>query len=397
MQQITADVVIIGAGIAGLWLHNRLNQMGFNALLLEHKTIGSGQTLSAQGIIHGGVKYALNGILSNASQAISTMPARWQACLAGKGDTDLTGANVLSRHQLLWSTGQLSAKMLAFFASKKLRGRIKAITKTDRPAIFQHAKFKGALYQLDEPVLDVTSVLASLAEPWQHRIIHIAEGSKIAWQQNKAGLQAVALGSNIQIRAQHFVLTAGEGNQTLMEKLGINKPVMQIRPLHMVLCKAKNSQQPLPKLYAHNLGSGSKPVATITSHIAEDGNIIWYIGGDIAEQGVGQSAIEVTRNTQQLLADILPWLKLPELEWATHVVNRAEPKQFKLTRPDTAFIKSSNNVHIAWPTKLALAPNLADKVITRLTEHKLHAQKHAFFMPLPPAKMGQPLWNNAFQ
>ena len=84
-QLITTDVVIIGAGIAGLWLHNRLNNMGFHALLLENNTIGNAQTLSSQGIIHGGTKYALNGILSKATQAIGAMPARWQACLKGTG------------------------------------------------------------------------------------------------------------------------------------------------------------------------------------------------------------------------------------------------------------------------------------------------------------------------
>ena len=61
---LSTDVVIIGAGIAGLWLHHRLNKMGFHALLLENKSIGNAQTLSSQGIIHGGSKYALNGILS---------------------------------------------------------------------------------------------------------------------------------------------------------------------------------------------------------------------------------------------------------------------------------------------------------------------------------------------
>ena len=85
---ITADVVIVGAGIAGLWLHNRLSQLGYHCLLLENQKIGHAQTLSAQGIIHGGSKYALNGILSNAAQTISGMPARWKACLQGNGEID---------------------------------------------------------------------------------------------------------------------------------------------------------------------------------------------------------------------------------------------------------------------------------------------------------------------
>ncbi len=396
-QQFSTDVVIIGAGIAGLWLHNRLNQMGFHALLLENKTIGNAQTLSSQGIIHGGAKYALNGIFSTATQAIGAMPARWQACLDGTSDVDLTKVKVLADHQLLWSKQQLSSKMMSFFASKTLSSRMQTVAKADRPKLFQHPEFKGSLYQLNEPVLDIASVLTSLARPWQDRIVQIAENSELSWQQNNDGVQSVQLDNDITIQAQHFVLTAGEGNEALLNSLGIKKLAMQRRPLQMVLCKTKDPQQSLPAIYAHSLGSGSKPIATITSHFTEDGNVIWYIGGNIAEQGVGQSFTEITTGAQKLLTEILPWFELPELKWATHSVNRSEPKQFALSRPDTAFIESINNVHIAWPTKLALAPDLADSVIAELTKQNLQAGKHDAPMTLPPAMMGQTLWDSAFK
>ncbi|PWG73537.1 FAD-dependent oxidoreductase, partial [Enterococcus hirae] len=45
-ELLNTDVVIIGAGIAGLWLHHRLNDLGYHALLLENGQIGQGQTLS---------------------------------------------------------------------------------------------------------------------------------------------------------------------------------------------------------------------------------------------------------------------------------------------------------------------------------------------------------------
>ena len=395
-QTITTDVVIIGAGIAGLWLHNRLNQMGFHALLLENKTIGNAQTLSSQGIIHGGAKYALNGILSTATQAIGAMPARWQACLDGKGDMDLTKAKVLASHQLMWSKQQLSSKMVSFFASKALSSRMQTVAKADRPELFQHPEFRGALYQLDEPVLDIPSVLNNLAQPWKDRIIHTPANSEIQWQQNSSGVQAIHL-NGIDIKAQQFVLTAGEGNEDLLKSLNINKPVMQRRPLQMVLCKAKDIQLALPAIYAHSLGSGTKPIATITSHLSEDGNTIWYIGGNIAEQGVDKNFQKITTEATYLLNDILPWFDFPELEWATHAVNRAEPKQSALSRPDTAFVESKNNVHIAWPTKLALAPDLADRIIRQLQKQNLQANNHNMIMNLPPAVVGQPLWDKAFK
>ena len=397
-QTLTTDVVIIGAGIAGLWLHNRLNSMGFHALLLENKSIGNAQTLSSQGIIHGGAKYALNGILSKATHAIGDMPARWQACLKGEGDVDLTSVNIFTDHQLLWSKEQLSSKIVSFFASKALSGRMQTVDKSEQPALFQDPNFKGTLYRLDEPVLDIPTVLTALAQPWQDRIMKVPDDSIYAWQYDDDGkVNSLNIDDEITIQAQQFICTAGEGNQALIQSLGFKKPDMQLRPLQMVLCKAKDPKQSLPAIYAHSLGSGSKPIATITSHFDDEDNTVWYIGGNIAEKGVRKSFDDLTKEAHQLLNDILPWFDLPELEWLTHTVNRAEPKQSGLSRPDTAFVESINNVHIAWPTKLALAPDLADSVITKLMNADLKKELHEDPISFISPKFGQTLWNKTFQ
>ena len=396
IKAYTTDVVIIGAGIAGLWLHHRLNNMGFHALLLENKAIGNAQTLSSQGIIHGGAKYAINGIFSKATQAIGAMPARWKSCLNGDGDIDLSQAKVLAKHQLMWSKEQLSSKIVSFFASKALSSRMQTVDKLARPTLFQHQDFKGALYQLDEPVLDIASVIQCLVEPWQDRIIQFPNDTDISWLQDNDKVQSIQLGDDIEITAQQFVLTAGEGNEALLKSLNIKKPVMQRRPLQMVLCKAKDKAQALPAIYAHSLGSGSKPIATITSHVDKDDNVVWYIGGNIAEQGVGKSFEHITTEATTLLEELMPWFELPELQWATHAINRAEPKQSALARPDTAFVETKNNVHIAWPTKLALAPDLADKVIAKI-QANLQKGKHQTLTDLPDIQISEPLWDRAFK
>jgi len=396
LKTVTTDVVIIGAGIAGLWLHHRLNRMGIHALLLENNAIGNAQTLSSQGIIHGGAKYALNGILSKATHAIGAMPVRWKDCLNGDGDIDLSKAKVMTEHQLMWSKDQLSSKIVSFFASKALSSRMQSVDKSTRPALFQHQDFKGALYQLDEPVLDIASVIQCLVEPWQDRIIQYSKDTEISWQHTDRKAQSIQLGDDIKISAQHFVLTAGEGNEALLNSLNIKKPTMQRRPLQMVLCKAKNKEKALPAIYAHSLGSGSKPIATITSHLDKENNVVWYIGGNIAEQGVGKSFEKLTAEATDLLKDIMPWFELPELEWATHAINRAEPKQSALSRPDTAFVESNNNIHIAWPTKLALAPDLADKVIEKI-QTNIQIGEHLALTDLAELKISEPLWDRAFK
>jgi hypothetical protein len=138
-------------------------------------------------------------------------------------------------------------------------------------------------------------------------------------------------------------------------------------------------------------------VATITSHLDSANNIVWYIGGNIAEQGVNKDFDSITTEAEALLRDILPWFKLPELDWSSHAINRAEPKQSALSRPDTAFVESNNNIHIAWPTKLALAPALSDSVISALTKQGLTAKYHAINSYLPLADIGPSLWDSTFK
>ncbi|WP_370210050.1 FAD-dependent oxidoreductase, partial [Alloalcanivorax venustensis] len=85
------DILIFGGGIAGLWLINHLQQRGYQCLLLETGTLGGAQTLASQGIIHGGLKYALGGTLSSESEAIAGMPDRWRQAIDGQGPVDLSG------------------------------------------------------------------------------------------------------------------------------------------------------------------------------------------------------------------------------------------------------------------------------------------------------------------
>ena len=104
------DIIIIGAGIAGLWSANQLQQMGLSVLVLEHEKIGGGQSIHSQGIIHGGIKYSLLGKLSPATKAIATMPKIWQHCFAGNGPIDLSNARLLSKHYVLWTAENLVSK-----------------------------------------------------------------------------------------------------------------------------------------------------------------------------------------------------------------------------------------------------------------------------------------------
>jgi glycerol-3-phosphate dehydrogenase len=45
-----------------------LRERGYGALLIESERLGAGQTICAQGIIHGGAKYACTGRVSRSAE-----------------------------------------------------------------------------------------------------------------------------------------------------------------------------------------------------------------------------------------------------------------------------------------------------------------------------------------
>ena len=100
-QPLSTDVLIVGGGIAGLWLNARLQRLGYSTLLVERGSLGGEQSVKSQGIIHGGAKYALHGALTGASEAIADMPRRWREALSGSGELDLSGVRLLSEAHYL--------------------------------------------------------------------------------------------------------------------------------------------------------------------------------------------------------------------------------------------------------------------------------------------------------
>ncbi len=106
---ISTDVLIVGAGVAGLWLNAR----------------------------------ALHGALSGASEAIADMPRRWREALDGKGELDLSGVHLLSEAHYLWSPGTIAGNLTSFFASKAVRGRVDQVKGEQLPPALQNPKFKG--------------------------------------------------------------------------------------------------------------------------------------------------------------------------------------------------------------------------------------------------------------
>jgi len=371
---LKCDVVIFGGGVAGLWLLAELRQQGYQTLLLETEALGAGQTRYAQGIIHGGTKYALMGKITASSEAMSAMPGVWRDCIKGQGIIDLTQVNILSDKQCMWSSNALSSRMAGFFASKLMRSRTEELKAQQRPQVFQNSAFKGKVYNLDEPVLDTASIVYALAEPHREAIMNIKGFPRCKADTSTHFEVDDRNGNTWEIEAQRCVLMAGEGNAAILNAMNMNsqstaQPEMQLRPLKMVMLRGGLPE----KIYAHCLEASVNPRVTITSHEDNNGNIVWYMGGQLAEEGINRTDQEQIKIAQQELNELLPWLDFSHTIFVCLDINRAEPKMEKGKRPDTSFFIEKNNVITAWPTKLALAPKLATDIIQQLKSENMTA------------------------
>lgn len=396
-EPVKIDSVIIGGGVAGLWLLRRLHAQGYNAVLFEQNALGSDQTIASQGMIHGGVKYALGGRLTGESEAIAAMPGHWADCLEGRGDIDIRGCNILSRHFYLWSTQSIASRLTSFFASKMLRGRVQSVAADDRPHAFDSPQFKGSLYRLADLVLDVPSLLETLAKPVRDRIFRI-DWSEASFEKQGNKISALTLAGGLRLEPQQVIFTAGAGNEALLHKLGLERPAMQRRPLQQVLVK---HQYPHP-LYAHCMGNNPSPRLTISSHRCRDGRHCWYLGGDLATEGVGMTSGALIDQARAELQQLFPWIDFGECEWATLAVDRAEPRQAQLIKPDKAYAQwapDCDNLLVGWPTKLTLAPDMAAQtsaLLSARTQPSPRPELPTALTALPRPAIATPCWESLF-
>ncbi|GAB3284170.1 FAD-dependent oxidoreductase [Parahaliea aestuarii] len=393
---LQVDVAIIGGGIAGLWTLNHLRQRGYNAVLFEQEALGSRQTIASQGMIHGGIKYALGGALNAGSEAIASMPDLWRSCLSGNGPVDLRGCQVLSEDFYLWSSGGLGSRVSSFFASKMLRGRVEKLARRDYPAPLRSSAFQGQVYRLVDLVLDVPSLLHTLADRYRDSIFRIDwDTCQLVCENRRAELRW----QHCTLRPRQLLLTAGAGNEDLIRRLGATAPAMQRRPLQQVLVKHQYREP----FFAHCSGSNPSPRLTISSHRTASEEPVWYLGGDLATENTDAEPQELIHKAQSELRQLMPWLDLGRSEWATIRLDRAEPRQSRLLKPDAAYlgaVEGVDNALVGWPTKLTLSPDLATSVETSLQEQGLQpgpATDLSALAGLGRPDIATPCWDEAFK
>jgi glycerol-3-phosphate dehydrogenase len=356
------DVLIFGGGAAGLWLLDDLTRRGARAILLEADRLGAGQTIASQGIIHGGLKYTLQGALTPSAVQVREMPRLWRDCLAGVRQPDLRGVRLRAANCHLWRTDAFASRLGMIGARVGLRVAPQALAHDERPAAL--ARCPGVVARLDEQVLAPESLLEALVHENAPHVLSVGT-SQIQIELAAPGsvrtvrLWEPARGAHLDLAPRHVVLTAGRGNAELRRRCGLSEMAMQSRPLHMVLVRGE-----LPPLNGHCV-DGRATRVTITSDRDAAGRTVWQVGGQIAEIGVQLDERSLLARAADELRAVIPGIDLSRSEWSSYRVDRAEQVTPGGTRPETVGVLSEGNVITAWPTKLALVPYLAERVLER--------------------------------
>jgi hypothetical protein len=222
---------------------------------------------------------------------------------------------------------------------------------------------KSALdvYTLEEPVVGTGSLLECLAAPHRAWTLLYDPGTSCSKIEILKDGRIRIESPKIDIRARAVLLVAGEGNANLLEKAGIHHDVMQRRPLSMILLRG-----PLPALFGHCI-LGGKTQLTVTTAWRSQDESIWQIGGEVAERA-GLPPDDFRNLALATIRRCLPGLDLSSLKLAVYRAVRAEAQTKDLRRPSGVHMSwVTDRIMVAWPTKLALVPVLADEICKELS------------------------------
>lgn len=356
-----ADIIIFGAGVAGLWLHHRFSKAGYNSLLLETDAIGGQQSIASQGILHSGLKYTLAGKVNKLAQSISAMPDRWRAAMQhySGAEVDLTRAAMMAPSQLLMIPDGFMGGLIKIVTEKTLGNGVTDIPRDDWPDGIAQSGFKGRLVSMGEPVLNAASVMRALAEPYQRSIRRI-DMDFTSFDQDDAGdISSIWIDDEHEIKAQHVIFTAAASNAKIARMLGHDEGLKtQARPLLMGMLR------PAPfDCFAHLVGPSDKPVATITTHYDHNKQRVWYVGAAVAERAKEDDPRKVRKAMMDALKKYMPAIDVSHFEWATLPIDRIEgASETDGWMPDTPTVHRAGNAFYCWPTKLTFAPMLGDKL-----------------------------------
>ncbi|MDP7006341.1 MAG: FAD-dependent oxidoreductase [Phycisphaerales bacterium] len=383
---IPLDCLLFGGGVSGLFALDKCISSGHRTILLENNSMGMGQTIDSQGIIHGGLKYAITGNSGSSAIAIREMPLLWRRCLAGETKPDLTNVAMRSEFCHVWRTESIKSKIGWLAAKMALRIKPQLLDEDELPAFFRGAS--GSVARLNEQVIEPRSLIEVLSHNHNGNILQTSNGGVEVIEHNKSWLIRLLnpeTGEPVDLIPRKIILTAGGGNKELRTLFHLSGDKTQNRPLHMVMVRGN-----LPVINGHCI-DGARTRVTITTTTDYAGRQVWQVGGQLAEDGNGMSQDKLITHAVHELKIALPKIDLSSAEFTTYKTTRCESNSSG-SRPTDITIIEEEDIITCWPTKLAFAPRLADGILRYLEKPAYNQLDPKIFSNWPTPNVALPPW-----
>ena len=380
MKSYYFDCIIFGGGVCGVWIDAILQKQGYSTCLLEKNTIGGEQTLLSQGIIHKGLKYLLGNRTAKITNLLTKSADIWEQALAGNYEVDLSKTEIYADKQLIWNEQGLLASFFAKGSKQIFHSQVEKLKFSEFPTWLTHQP--KHIFWLKEKIINSYSMMHNFYAQQKNHYYQCSLEKENCSYTSKEGLVGIKFKKeNILLWTKKFILAAGKGNSTLATYFDLPYKA-QLRPLTMLILE---HSAPF-KIYGHCITASSKPLFTISSHYKKNGNMLWYLGGKIAEKQ--QASAQKLQEATQLLQKNIK-LNLVDAKWKMISVDRAEPWQKTGLLPAAPFVKNYTDFIVCSPVKLVFAPIVALEVKKMLAQqHILPCFSSQKILELRQAKLG---------
>lgn len=352
-----ADIVIIGAGAAGILSAIRLRDDGYSVLLVEADRVGSAQSNHSHGYLHRGHIYA--SPKEHFVRELNRGADAWISFLDEAGVAPVTESAHIAFHSRY--NGNVAGERWAKLDMPYVL--------SEAPVGFRPESF-GVCYETQEPAYDFTGwysyALTNLFDGIQcvraRAIELINEGRNIVGVRLKNdSAESVILSASV------YVLTAGVGNIELVSSVaklrgrGVNRVSFMLvlegdlPPVSLII----------PDHQSYGLFMVSRSLG---------GKNFWLLSNYISYAGSRSSAYGATlwaRAVVKTLRESTELIEECNLKWGIYIAPkgelRADPRQMSEHSIESY---GFDNCIVAAPSKLTLAPLLADKVAASV--HNIH-------------------------
>lgn len=346
-----ADVVVIGAGAAGILSATRLRDEGYSVILVEAARAGSAQSNHSHGYLHRGHIYA--SPKENFVRELNRGADSWISLFDEAGVAPVTQSANIAFHSRY--NGKIAGERWA-----KL-GMPYSLSET--PAGFRPESF-GICYETPEPAYDFTGWYSyTLSNAFEGiRCVRARAIELINEDQRIVGVRLKnENGETVTVSTSIYVLAAGTGNIDLASSAAKLRGRGVNRVSFMLVLEGELPPTSLivPDHQSYGLFMVSR---------SRGGKNFWLVSNYISYAGCRPSAygaILWARAAMKTLRRCTELIDEYRLNWGVYAAPkgelRADPRQMSEHSVESYGFE---NLLVAAPSKLTLAPLLAGKVVT---------------------------------